>query len=366
MDLERSPINCMTFYFYLYLLPSIFALGFATPRYLPSRSIADKLSWLLPALGLTLVIGLRHEVGGDWGNYLPLVERAHSLDVSDVFLIGDPAYMLLNWLGANLGGGIYLVNTVCGFFFSLGLVKFCRLLPRPWLALAAAVPYLILVVAMGYSRQGVALGIAMWGLAAIQQGYVWRFILLIALAGMFHKSAVVLILIALFSPLKNRVLTILAVLGVGVGLYMFLLFEAVEALKVGYLDDEYQSSGAGVRVAMNALPGLLFLLLNRRLVLSVEQRQFWTKIAWISLGFIGLLFVSPSSTAVDRVALYLIPLQLFVWSHFPDAVGRAGGRNFVGVLIVLGYYAAVLLVWLFFADHRTGWIPYKFLPLELL
>ena len=96
-------------------------------------------------------------------------------------------------------------------------------------------------------------------------------------------------------------------------------------------------AGAGVRVAMNALPGLIFLLFHKRFVLTSEQRQLWTYMAWASIAFVGLLVVSPSSTAVDRVALYLIPLQLFVWSHFPDAVGRPGRRNLWGVLMVLGF-----------------------------
>jgi len=33
---------------------------------------------------------------------------------------------------------------------------------------------------------------------------------------------------------------------------------------------------------------------------------------------------------------------------------------------VLGFYATVLFVWLFFADHRYSWLPYKFLPFENL
>jgi len=320
----------------------------------------------MPLIGLTLVIGLRHEVGGDWDNYLPYIEAAQWMTLDEIISRGDPAYGLLNWLGANWGGEVYLVNTICGLLFSLGLIAFCRQLPRPWLALAVAVPYLVLVVAMGYSRQGVALGIAMWGLALLQQGRLWKFVLTIVIAGLFHKSAVVLILIALVSRATNRFLTFVAVLGIGAGLYVLLLADAVDALRVGYLEAEYQSAGAGVRVAMNTLPGLVFLMFHKRFVLSPNQRRLWIYMACASLVFVALLWLSPSSTAVDRVALYLIPLQLFVWAHFPDAVGKPGCKNLFGVLLVLGYYSAVLFVWLFFADHRYGWIPYKFYLLEIL
>lgn len=356
----------MAFYWFMFLIPAFAALQFPRPRYAPKRSFTQGVLWAFALVALTLAIGLRHEVGGDWGNYLPYVEAAELLSFQEALLRPDPGYSVFNWLGAHLGGGIYLVNTLCGLLLSYGLMVFCRQLPRPWLALAIAMPYLVLVVGIGYSRQGVALGIAMWGLALLQQGKLWRFVLAIAFAGLFHKSAVALILIALASRTKNKLLTALAVLGIGAGLYVLLLADAVDALQRGYLQAEYQSAGAGVRVAMNALPGMLFLLLHKRFVLTPDQRQLWRYLSLVAVGFVGLLIISPSSTAVDRVALYLIPLQLFVMAHLPDAMGKVGRKNLVPALTVLLYYATVMFVWLFFAHHRMGWIPYQFYPLEML
>ena len=97
----------------------------------------------------------------------------------------------------------------------------------------------------------------MWGLALLQQGKLWRFVVAIAVAGLFHKSAVALILIALASRTKNKFITAVAILGIGAGLYVLLLADAVEALMVGYLQAEYQSAGAGVRVAVTRAGGNL-------------------------------------------------------------------------------------------------------------
>jgi hypothetical protein len=97
-----------------------------------------------------------------------------------------------------------------------------------------------------------------------------------------------------------------------------------------------------------------------------SQEAFWTWISLAALTFIVLLATSPSSTAVDRVALYWIPLQLFVWSRLPQAMGRQVGTQRQWLAVVLAYSVAVQYVWLFHADHSWAWIPYKFYPWEWL
>jgi hypothetical protein len=113
---------------------------------------------------------------------------------------------------------------------------------------------------------------------------------------------------------------------------------------------------------MNAFPAAMFLLFRQRFVMTPAQRKFWTWLAISALGFVVLLNVVESSTAVDRVALYLIPLQLVVWSRLPDALGRPGFKNAPWVYMVMGYSALVLFVWLNFATHARLWIPYQFYP----
>ena len=45
-------------------------------------------------------------------------------------------------------------------------------------------------------------------------------------------------------------------------------------------------------------------------------------LALIALVFVGLLYVSPSSTAVDRMAFYVIPIQMLVIGRLPFALAR--------------------------------------------
>jgi hypothetical protein len=178
-------------------------------------------------------------------------------------------------------------------------------------------------------------------------------------AALFHKSAVLLIPIAILAKTHGRIWTTIWIGAIGVLLYYFLLAESVDKLMLNYVEAEYQSQGAAIRVAMNALPAILFLMYRRHFNLEGAQLNLWTYLSLIALGFVALLYVSPSSTAVDRVALYLIPIQIFVLSRLPSAMlarYRAGQIVRIGVI---GYSAVVLFVWLNFAAHAKYWLPYQ-------
>ena len=101
----------------------------------------------------------------------------------------------------------------------------------------------------------------------------------------------------------------------------------IDRLIEGYVEAKYSSEGAAIRVAMNALPAIVFLLNRRSFALGPSEQKLWTYISLISLGAVAALVLTPSSTAVDRLALYGMPIQLFVWSRLPDVIGR--GRSAV-------------------------------------
>jgi len=64
-------------------------------------------AWRMMFLLLLLLIGLRHEVGGDWLTYLDHVDSVRGMSLAQAFLQGgDPAYVLLNWLSTFWGMSI--------------------------------------------------------------------------------------------------------------------------------------------------------------------------------------------------------------------------------------------------------------------
>ena len=341
-------------YYLVWALLALAALG-GSRRWNQTTSIG---LWL----GLTLLIGLRDQVGGDWFNYLPYLDLQVGQPFAFVFQSDEVSYAIANWLAAHLDWGIFGTNTICAALFSVGLVAFCRRQPLPWLALTLAFPYLIMVVAMGYTRQGVAIGLEMLALLALERGRLVPYIAWLALAATFHKTALVMLLVpAITLSGSFRFVNFLRLgflLGAGWGLFTSLLSDSVESLQSGYLDAGYQSQGALIRIALCLLPALVFLLLRQRFPITSQQRSIWTVMALLAVAAVVGLVLSPSSTAVDRISLYLIPLQLFVGARLPDvrSLGLMPGA-WNRLLILLSF--AVLSVWLLFAQTASAWLPYR-------
>jgi EpsG family len=318
---------------------------------------AEAGAWLFAWLLFSLFIGLRHEVGADWGSYLYLLSIQAGKTFWEVISGGDPGYYLLNWVVVKLGGGIYWVNTVCGMIVVAGVVRFARSLPLPWLAFFVAVPYLIIVVSMGYTRQSAALGFLLLGLVYLGNGSIRGFVFWVLMGAAFHKSAVLMLPVAALASTSNRFWTwVWGGLVSLLGAYLF-VFDSADQLWAHYVQsDHYQSQGGMIRVVMNAVPGLLFLMLGKRLQLSESQRKLWFWMAILSMLCIPLVVIS--STATDRVALYLIPIQMFVFAQLPFVSGLAKSRAFIALGIV-AYYTLVQFVWLVFGTHAFAWLPYR-------
>lgn len=345
-------------YWLMLLLP---AWGILAPRRLPAAQA--RLVWLLVGGLFALLMGLRHEVGADWSTYFDQFNRAQYLNLQEALNdYGDPGYYGLGWLLAQFGADVHALNVVCAAILAWGTVAFARRQPAPWLALFAAVPYLLIVVGMGYTRQSAAIGCAMLGLIALGDGRGRQFVVWVLLAATFHKTAVLLLPIAALSATRNRTWTLVWVGAVSViGAWLF-IYDTSDTLYNNYVESDYAfaSQGAGIRVAMNVFPAILYLLLRRRLAGNEQERKLWIWLSLLAVLCVPLLSLSP--TAVDRMALYLIPIQLIVFGRLTALARTVKSRTFV-VLAVMGYYSAVQFVWLNFAQTAFAWLPYHIYPL---
>tara|TARA_B100001109_G_scaffold157963_1_gene128562 strand:+ start:1738 stop:2871 length:1134 start_codon:yes stop_codon:yes gene_type:complete len=365
----------MAIYFLLFFVVAILAISNmrSSEVTLPKNfSLSLSPSLFLFFICLVIFIGLRHETGGDWGNYIYQLQKASLMKLDQLITFGgDPFYQAIKAYAASFTceynnstcafneGGLQFLNTVCAIFFCYGLIVFCKHQPRPWLALCVAVPYLIIVVGIGYTRQAAALGFIMLALTAMSHGRIFQYCIWILVGATIHKTALIMLPFMIFGVKKNKTLILIAGTIFALLLYYFFLIEFIAILAQNYLESEYDAAGALIRLMMTAIPATIFLFFRNSFTLNNTEKDFWTGVSVFALLLVFLYFISPSSTAVDRLGLYLIPLQLFVFSRLPDVFGSYGARNPIINYLIIIYSLLVLITWMFFSFNAKSWIPYK-------
>ena len=268
---------------------------------------------------LVLIVGLRFRVGADWPNYEGIFSDARYDHLGSLPTIADPGYYALNILVQAIGGQLWMVDLACALLFAWGLTRFCEAQERPWLAALVAVPYLVIVVAMGYTRQGVAIGLVMAGLASyFRTGSVIRFAVYALAAATFHKTAVVALPLIAAANERGRIVTLLMVAAITYFAYNIFLAPSVGRFVTNYIDTRYQSEGAGIRIGMSVVAAVFFLLRSKHMGFVERERRVWRNTSLAAIACAVLLFVLPSSAAVDW-------LCLLAFENIPTCLQEAHG-----------------------------------------
>ena len=315
--------------------------------------------WILGGILVFVMIGFRYEVGADWQTYQFIFAFAGRATLERAVDVGDPGFQLLNWAVQQLGGEVLWVNVVCAFLLVWGLFRLARIQPDPWLAVLVAVPYM-LIVASGYTRQAAALGIVMAGLSSLGRGgSLLRFVAYIAVAATFHRTAIAVLPLVIFSRPRNQFLNVIGGLAAFYALFDVFLADSMEQFVSAYVEREYSSQGAAIRIAMVVLAAGIYLFRRKDFGFPPHEDRIWTFFSLASIVALVALVATPSSTAVDRLSLYLMPLQVVVLSRVPFVyASRRLGTALVGL-----YCFSVQFVWLNYATHAQYWVPYQFYPL---
>ena len=324
---------------------------------------AEKIAWRALGLLWILLIGFRHEVGCDWEPYQEFYNsmiRTTGENLMPLLFNFDLGFVALNWISAELGLSIYFVNTICGLLMVLGLSTFCRNTSLPWLSWLIATPYFLIVVGMGYSRQAVGAGLLLWALVYLVQGKTRRCLLMVITAATFHKWVLVFAVIGAASQVRwtmrmlihAAMLVVLMLVGAWVFLNdtMLMILHEINSYK-GKV-----SSGAVPRALISALAALSFLFVLNRRDRKLDHHNVWK---WLSFSSIILVpFSGAISTIADRLVVYLIPLQLYVWPSIITLKSTVISQTLLGTIIVL-FYGSLLLAWLEYSAHGYCWLPYN-------
>jgi len=268
---------------------------------------------------------------------------------------------MLNYYVNLLGGDIYLVNLICALIFVYGVWRFAFLQPNPWLVLIISIPFLTHIVAMGYTRQSVAVGFIFVAIANLQQQKNLWFWIQIFLAAIFYKIAAVFILLGIMQ--SNRIdiyIKMIILLSFAVIIYTVLQSKLAtfynSYIAVSESGKQFMvSTGAIPRVLMNVIPATILLLNLKNLQIEENIKRLFILMSLAVLITFPLVFWR--STPIDRIHIFLIPVQLMVFSRLSLLVKEAYLKQTLVFGIVISY-AFVLFVWFNFARTLRKWIPY--------
>ena len=341
----------MSTYWFLFALPIFWAL-------LPAGDdVATRIGLTALAGIYVIAIGFRQDVGCDWGAYVFMYEVVARLPFWKALFFTDSGYQALDFIAYWLGLGYYFAEFVSGLIFTACLFLFIRRQPLPWLALLCAAPYMVIVVAMGYQRQSISLGFCMLAMLAFGERSVLRFVAFVLIGALFHKSLLfILPLVVLINGLRFNWLSVLTLAATGLVGGRVILGNTDYYLHV-YQNKYMTSAGGLTRILVTALAGLVFLIFIRQYKRLFKDWDLLLYLAIISLILVPLVKIS--TTAVDRMAIYMLPFQIMVFSRLP-VIFRATKMEMPVSLGIVGSYATFLYVWLHYSliAHEC-WLPYR-------
>lgn len=310
---------------------------------------------------LIFLIGLRYEVGGDFDSYFKLFYVLKSRDNFEAAILtsgGDILYNILNLLVSKLGLNYATVNFLCALIFIFCLYEYSKKQKDPILTLMIAFPYLILVVSMGYVRQACAIGLFLYSLDfIINRKIVYSFFILF-LATLFHKTSIILIPIVFLAINYKRIKIFIISAFIILILFIILFYRDFLGYANNYaINPIMESPGVFYRTSLNLFASIIFgLFFWKYFKINPILYNIYFYLSISSILLFVLQFYS--TTLVDRLSLYIFPLQLFVFSSLPYLIKDNFRSLFTNYLIKFSYFF-LLIFWLLYANHSYLWKPYK-------
>ena len=283
-------------YYTIFLIPVLFAIF-----YVNKKNNINIFFWIINSLLLFVFIGFRYGIN-DWFLYEKMFENIYHINnINEVIKKigqGDIGFVLLNYLVKSLGFEFQFLNIIIATFCIFCLTKFAYREENPWLVIVISIPIVIIIVFMGFVRQGIAFSFLLLGYLYLIEKKVIKFAITVFLATVFHKSALIFIIFIISKyEFKDiwKIIGIIFFILILVLLYIFLkrdVFYIYFYYYLGLGKEEFGYFGAYSRIFLNLLPSIIFLVKPKFFSSNLTELRllFFLSISVILLSF--LLFCS--------------------------------------------------------------------------
>jgi hypothetical protein len=344
----------MEVYFFMLAIPSALAVSYGGRK----NSVVTIIVFSI----FVFLMGFRFNVGMDWNNYEDIHRYIGRESLTDILLGAEPLSALIFWISTNIGSGSLLSNVVASATLMLGVLSFARRMPLPWVAVAAATPFLIIAFGMSGIRQAMAAGILLYAMSAWDDRGTVQRCLFVLLASLFHTSAVMAILFVLWD-LRLRLAHKVAVTTLAAPILFFVYqqfdpySESIQFYQENYLSGPGAviSPGALYHIALVGIPAGIYFAFRKKFAGSMANAQLVYMGAWAVIAVFLLYFLS--STGASRLSAYLYFVPMAVYSSLPSVFSK-NDRLFLVVGVVTVHFV-ILAAWLVYANNSFAHIPYR-------
>lgn len=192
----------------IYHIVFIICLGGAIASFFPRfKKYENRTLWILGTI-LTLLAGLRHNVGFDYGSYILMFNETPIL--GDLFsnwhvVNVEPGYLLLNSIIKTMGLPVNAVLfVIAAATMAILFLSFKKYSPFPVVVVLLYVARFFFVRDMGQIRSSIASAIILFSLDYIYRKQLFKFALTILVAMMFHQIAIVGVFLYFFNWLFKK------------------------------------------------------------------------------------------------------------------------------------------------------------------
>lgn len=280
------------YYLAIFIILCAFAL-FEQTNIAPKRK---KLMYIASFLMLMLTAGLRYETGGDWTSYTDIFD---TIEPIDRVLAGDNYYFewlkleigyrylnsIVKFIAPNVQLLFFIVALIISSFIFKGINQYS---PYPIMGAVIYFGILFFALDMIVLRQGLAVAIVFCGYKYIEEKRFLKFVLVCAVASLFHISALIGVVIY-FGAQPRYPSWLLATLGIGffgvlvlqikwmdtiaVSLLSMQIDELAASKLVAYTQNEVYAASRGITLGLLVNVMVFVVLLIRRKRLE-KQKYF--------------------------------------------------------------------------------------------
>ena len=342
-------------YIYLINLSALISLHFLFNKY--KNPHFEKFIWILVIFLLFIFVGFRYEIGGDWIHYGRFFQNAQGLSF-DQIIFSSLVYVYINKIANYLGIQFVGVNIICAAIFMFSLALFLYETKNKWLGLVISFPIIIVVLSMGYTRQGLAFSFLLFLIRALENKQFFKSVCLIILSVFSHKSALFissfLVFLYLWYHKKYFYLVLSLLIPIFFGIIFWGFYKHYIYFYAGFGQHMF-SYGSLPRSLLILFVGIFFMIYKAKFK-NMNEYQIFIYTAFSYMIIFLFPFSITTSIVADRLLFYLYPLKL-VFISFADLEDKT--LKLIAFILTSSYFF-YFIIWIFFGKNSLSWVPYKF------